>query len=40
MHLLRLLEGELVAQPHDHYSNNVTGSLNVLEAMKRHACRS
>jgi UDP-glucose 4-epimerase len=32
----RSLVGESVAQPYDYYANNVTGTLNLLEAMRRH----
>jgi UDP-glucose 4-epimerase len=32
----RSLVGESVSQPYDYYSNNVTGTLNLLEAMRRH----
>ncbi|KGM54330.1 UDP-galactose-4-epimerase [Lysobacter daejeonensis GH1-9] len=32
----RSLVGESVAQPYDYYANNVAGTLNLLEAMKRH----
>ncbi len=32
----RSLVGESVAQPYDYYANNVTGTLNLLQAMQRH----
>ena len=32
----RSLVGESVAQPYDYYSNNVSGTLNLLQAMQRH----
>jgi UDP-glucose 4-epimerase len=32
----RSLVGESVSQPYDYYSNNVTGTLNLLQAMHRH----
>ncbi|WP_305805399.1 UDP-glucose 4-epimerase GalE [Stenotrophomonas sp. YIM B06876] len=32
----RSLVGESVAQPYAYYANNVTGTLNLLEAMRRH----
>lgn len=32
----RSLVGESVLQPYDYYQNNVTGTLNLLEAMRRH----
>ena len=32
----RSLVGESVAQPYDYYANNVTGTLNLLQAMRRH----
>ena len=32
----RSLVGESVAQPFDYYANNVTGTLNLLQAMRRH----
>ncbi len=32
----RSLVGESVSQPYDYYANNVTGTLNLLEAMRRH----
>lgn len=32
----RSLVGESVSSPYDYYANNVTGSLNLLEAMRRH----
>ena len=32
----RSLVGESVLQPYDYYANNVTGTLNLLEAMRRH----
>lgn len=32
----RSLVGESVSQPYDYYSNNVTGTLNLLHAMHRH----
>lgn len=32
----RSLVGESVAQPYDYYGNNVTGTLNLLQAMQRH----
>lgn len=30
--------GESVAKPLSYYDNNLTGTLNLLEAMKRHGC--
>src|SRR5688572_19732151 len=33
----RSLVGESVTQPYDYYANNVTGKLNLLEAMRRHS---
>jgi UDP-glucose 4-epimerase len=35
----RSLVGESVAEPYAYYSNNVTGTLNLLEAMRRHDVR-
>ena len=32
----RSLVGESVAQPYDYYANNVSGTLNLLQAMQRH----
>jgi UDP-glucose 4-epimerase len=32
----RSLVGESVAQPYDYYANNVSGTLNLMEAMQRH----
>src|SRR3954463_13658324 len=32
----RSLVGESVTQPYAYYANNVTGTLNLLEAMRRH----
>ena len=32
----RSLVGESVAQPYDYYANNVAGTLNLLQAMRRH----
>ena len=32
----RSLVGESVAKPYEYYANNVTGTLNLLEAMQRH----
>ncbi|HEY0334210.1 MAG TPA: UDP-glucose 4-epimerase GalE [Stenotrophomonas sp.] len=32
----RSLVGESVARPYDYYANNVVGTLNLLEAMRRH----
>ena len=32
----RSLVGESVQQPYDYYANNVSGTLNLLEAMRRH----
>src|SRR4249919_200486 len=32
----RSLVGESVARPYDYYANNVAGTLNLLEAMRRH----
>lgn len=32
----RSLVGESVAEPYDYYANNVAGTLNLLEAMRRH----
>jgi UDP-glucose 4-epimerase len=32
----RSLVGESMAQPYDYYSNNVSGTLNLLDAMRRH----
>ena len=32
----RSLVGDSVAQPYDYYANNVTGTLNLLQAMQRH----
>ena len=32
----RSLVGESVAKPYEYYANNVTGTLNLLEAMRRH----
>ena len=32
----RSLVGESMAQPYDYYANNVTGTLNLLQAMRRH----
>lgn len=33
----RSLVGESVKQPYDYYANNVAGTLNLLQAMRRHA---
>lgn len=35
----RSLVGESVAKPYEYYANNVVGTLNLLEAMRRHAVR-
>jgi UDP-glucose 4-epimerase len=32
----RSLVGESIARPYDYYANNVTGTLNLLEVMRRH----
>ena len=32
----RSLGGESMTRPYDYYANNVTGTLNLLEAMRRH----
>ncbi|MEX2449940.1 MAG: UDP-glucose 4-epimerase GalE [Rhodospirillales bacterium] len=36
----RISVGESVQKPEEYYEVNVTGSVNVLEAMHRHGCRS
>ena len=35
----RSLVAESVTQPYDYYANNVAGTLNLLQAMQRHAVR-